>query len=185
MSCVIRILDIIKILDLRCGNNKRLGAIGVDFSDRHDTDVIHDLNIFPYPLLDAKFDEVFLDNVLEHLDQPIMVMEEVYRLCKRNGRVTVIAPYFRSVWAFIDPNHLHFFTVESFAYDNPCHPICNRYEYTQTRFFVDKITFKLGSDNRFFKRPIIRLANCFPNKYEYYFSHLFPFDDMTYDLIRC
>ena len=54
---------------------KRLGAIGVDFSDRHDTDVIHDLNIFAYPFLDAKFDEVFLDKFLEHLDQPIMVME--------------------------------------------------------------------------------------------------------------
>ncbi len=37
-----------RILDLGCGKKKREGAIGVDFSDRHAADVIHDLNVFPY-----------------------------------------------------------------------------------------------------------------------------------------
>ena len=34
----------LKILDLGCGKKKRSGAIGVDYSDRHNADVIHDLN---------------------------------------------------------------------------------------------------------------------------------------------
>ena len=95
----------IKILDLGCGKKKREGAIGVDFSDRHDADVIHDLNAFPYPFDDDSVDEIYLDNVLEHLDDPLKVMEEVHRICKPNGLVKVIVPYFRSVWAFIDPTH--------------------------------------------------------------------------------
>jgi predicted SAM-dependent methyltransferase len=174
-----------KILDLGCGKKKRHGAIGVDFSDRHDADVIHDLNNFPYPFSDAEFDEIYLDNVLEHLDRPLRVMEEVYRLCKPHGRIKVVVPYFRSVWAFIDPTHQHFFTVDSFAYYDPRHVICKRYEYTMARFYVVKITFNSGLNNRFFKRPVIMLANCFPNKYEYYLSHLFPLDDITYDLVKC
>jgi hypothetical protein len=39
----------LKVLDLGCGKKKRSGAIGVDYSDRHNVDVISDLNLFPYP----------------------------------------------------------------------------------------------------------------------------------------
>ena len=105
-----------KILDLGCGKKKRAGSIGVDWSDRHDADVIHDLNVFPYPFEGASVDMVYIDNTLEHLDDPIAVMGELYRIVKPSGIVKVIVPYFRSVSAFIDPTHKHFFTVESFSY---------------------------------------------------------------------
>ena len=51
-----------KILYLGCGNKKREGAVGVDFNDRTKADVIHDLNIFPYPFEEASFDVIYLDN---------------------------------------------------------------------------------------------------------------------------
>ena len=51
----------LKTLDLGCGNNKRLGAIGIDFNDLDAVDIIHDLNVFPYPLEDSSFDEIYLD----------------------------------------------------------------------------------------------------------------------------
>ena len=97
-----------KILDLGCGKKKRPGTIGVDYSDRHDADVIHDLNVFPYPFESDSIDKVYLDNVLEHLDEPMRVMNEVHRITKTGGEVKVIVPYFRSVWAFIDPTHKTF-----------------------------------------------------------------------------
>jgi len=75
------------ILDLGCGNKKRQGTIGVDFNDRTAADVIHDLNVFPYPFEDASVDHVYLDNTLEHLDDVIKVMEEVYRIVKPGGSV--------------------------------------------------------------------------------------------------
>ena len=105
-----------KILDLGCGKKKRAGSFGVDWSDRHDADVIHDLYVFPYPFEGASVDMVYIDNTLEHLDDPIAVMGELYRIVKPSGIVKVIVPYFRSVSAFTDPTHKHFFTVESFSY---------------------------------------------------------------------
>jgi len=72
----------LKVLDLGCGKKKRPGAIGVDFSDRHTADDIHDLNVFPYPFECHSIDQVFLDNVLEHLDKPMRVMEEVHPITK-------------------------------------------------------------------------------------------------------
>jgi len=174
-----------KILDLGCGKKKREGAIGVDYSDRHDADVIHDLNIFPYPFQDGEFDEIYMDNVLEHLDEPIRVMEEVHRICILGGNVKVIVPYFRSLWAYIDPTHKHFFTVDSFAYFDPRHIICQRYDYTQARFMVEKIIFNETLQNSWTKKLMIKLANKYPNSYEYYLSHLYPLDDITYYLKKC
>ncbi len=174
-----------KKLDLGCGNKKREGAVGVDFNERTDADVIHDLNSFPYPFEDASFDEIYIDNTLEHLDNVIGVMEEVHRICKPNGLVKVIVPYFRSVWASIDPTHKHFFTVNSFAYFDPDHIISKKYKYTTSRFSPNKIIFNETLTNRWFKKMMIKLANRFPSRYEYYLSHFYPLDDITYYLSKC
>ena len=37
------------ILDLGCGSKKRPGAIGVDINAASGADVIHDLDVLPYP----------------------------------------------------------------------------------------------------------------------------------------
>ncbi len=174
------------ILDLGCGKKKRDGAIGVDYSDRHGADFIHDLNLFPYPFESDTVDEVYLDNILEHLDDPMRVMKEVHRISKRGGLVKVIVPYFRSMWAFIDPTHKHFFTVDSFAYYDPRHVICQRYDYTDTRFFVERIVFNETIHARWLTRQmVVKLANKWPNRYESYLSHLYPLDDITYYLTKC
>ena len=175
----------INILDLGCGKKKRPGSIGVDFSDRHDADIIHDLNVFPYPFPDNEFDEIYLDNVLEHLDNPIRVMEEIHRIGKTGSIVKIIVPYFRSLWACIDPTHKVFFTVNSFAYFDPNHTICQRFDYTKARFAVGKIIFNETLNVRWFKKIVARIANKFPNHYELYFSHLYPLDDITYYLRKC
>lgn len=172
----------LKILDLGCGKKKRPGSIGVDYSDRHDADIIHNLNAFPYPFQDNEFDEIYIDNVLEHLDDVFKVMEEVHRISASGAVVKVIVPYFRSVWAFIDPTHKHFFTVDSFAYFDPAHPICQRYDYTSARFSVEQIIFNENFAGRMVKRVIRSIANRWPRKYEFYLSHFYPLDDITYYL---
>ncbi len=173
----------ITVLDLGCGKKKRIGAIGVDFSDRHQADVIHDLNVFPYPFESESIDKVYLDNVIEHLDKPMRVMEEVHRICKPGAAVKVIVPYFRSPWAFIDPTHQHFFTVDSFAYYDPDTIICKRYDYVKTRFKVEKVAFNEGLINSgWIKKIIIMIANKYPNRYEHYLSHFYPLEDITYYL---
>tara|TARA_B100000768_G_scaffold180850_1_gene201915 strand:+ start:1238 stop:1780 length:543 start_codon:yes stop_codon:yes gene_type:complete len=171
-----------KILDLGCGKKKRVGSIGVDWSDRHDADVIHDLNVFPYPFESSTFDEIYIDNTLEHLDDVIRVMEEIYRICKPGGLVKVIVPYFRSVWACIDPTHKHFFTVNSFAYFDPDHIICQRYDYSPARFKKEKIIFNETFQNRWTKKLVLKIANHWPLGYEYYLSHLYPLDDLSFYL---
>ena len=171
-----------KVLDLGCGKKKRAGSIGVDWSDQHDADVVHDLNVFPYPFESSIFDEIYIDNTLEHLDDVVRVMEEIHRICKPGGFVKVIVPYFRSVWACVDPTHKHFFTVNSLAYFDPDHIFCRRYDYSSARFKQEKLVFNETLNNRWTKKLVLKLANRWPSRYEYYLSHFYPLDDISFYL---
>jgi SAM-dependent methyltransferase len=173
-----------RILDLGCGNKLRPGAVGIDFNSRTKATIIHDLNVFPYPIEDAAFDEVYIDNVIEHLDNVIRVMEEVHRITAVGGLVKVIVPYFRSCWASIDPTHTHSFTVQSFDYFDPDNILCQRYDYSTARFKVEKVVFNESLRNRWFRQRVVNLANLHPSRYEYYVSHLFPLDDLSFYLRR-
>lgn len=170
------------ILDLGCGNKKREGTIGVDFNTRLDGDVNHDLNQFPYPFESETVDKIYIDNCLEHLDEPLKVMEEIHRILKFDGEVEVIVPYFRSPGAFIDPTHTHFFTVNSFAYFDPKTEIYKRYGYTESKFSVLKIIFHENLVNGALKKLFVNFANKHTELYERYLSHLIPLDEISFYL---
>lgn len=128
-------------LDLGCGRAKREGFIGVDNKNLPGVDVCHDLNSFPYPFRDDQIDEVWMDQVLEHLSEPVRVMEEIHRICRAGARVTVGVPYFRSHYAVIDPTHRNLFGAQWFAYFDPEHLFHERYCYTAATFRVDRVEF--------------------------------------------
>ena len=172
-----------KILDIGCGKNKVYGSIGMDFNASIGADVVHDLNKFPYPFQANEFDEVYINSTLFLLDNPVHVMEEVFRICKVGARVVVVQPYFRSVWNYADPWIKNFGTVHSFAFYDPDDAICQRYEYTKARFSTKKIVFDAHLEKpRLIRRLIIWLANRYPRQYELYLSHLFPLDMITFYL---
>ena len=174
-----------KILDLGCGKLKVEGSIGVDFSDIHNPDIVHNLNEFPYPFKNNEFDEVHIMNTLCLLDNPVLVMEEIYRISKKDSKIIINQPYFRSVWNYVDPWIKNFGTAHSFAFYDPDDLICIRYEYTHARFQTERIEF-----DEYKKKPgvisklIIKLANRFPRKYELYLSHFFPLNNIRYILRR-
>jgi ubiquinone/menaquinone biosynthesis C-methylase UbiE len=171
-----------KILDLGCGNSKKQGSIGVDSNPRTSPDVLHDLNKFPYPFENNFFDQIFLDNSLEHLEDVVSVMEEIYRITKPGGNIKIIVPYFRSLWAFGDITHKTFFAVRSMELFDIHSEIAKKYDYTKSRFFIEKIVFNENLKNHFFKKIILKIANKYPLRYEIHFSHLYPLDDITYYL---
>lgn len=171
-----------KILDLGCGNKKRPGAIGVDRNPATHADVVHELDRYPYPFETSSFDEIYADNVIEHLDDVIKAMEELHRISRPGGLVKVIVPYFRSQWAFIDPTHKHFFTVDSFSYFDGEHVHSKLYNYTKARFTIEKVVFNEGVSRGFLARAVVALANRWPGRYERYLSPLFPLDCLSFEL---
>ena len=104
-----------KLLDLGCGIRKRAGAVGVDIMSNDVVDVVHDLNQYPYPFLDDQFEDILLDNSIEHLDDIVLTMEELFRISKDGARIVIRVPYFRSHWA-MDPTHKHYFAAHAFLF---------------------------------------------------------------------
>src|SRR5664280_225322 len=76
-----------QVLDVGCGSAKTPGAVGLDISADTDADVVHGLDRFPYPLETASFDDVLMQDVLEHVREPIRVMEEMHRVLRPGGRL--------------------------------------------------------------------------------------------------
>jgi len=168
-----------RILDLGCGVNKRAGAFGVDANASVNPDLVHDLNCIPYPLEESTFDEVYLDNVLEHLADVVGTMREVHRVARKGALVRIDVPYFRSRYAAIDPTHIHAFTVESFGYFDPAHPFFEQYRYSDAAFEVERVVLNERLGTRGLRAKVARYANRNPLRYEARLSHLLPLDELT------
>ena len=126
------------VLDLGCGDKKVPGAFGLDIVDRAGVDLVHDLEAVPYPLPESCGDEIHLNHVLEHFENPLVILEEVWRLARPGGRVLIRTPHYSGTYAWVDPTHRRTFSAKSFYYfgENP-------YSfYTHARFHVVRVRLK-------------------------------------------
>ena len=88
-----------KKYNLGCGKKYIKGYINVDVTRSVKADLYFNLNKFPYPIKKKSADEVLMDNVLEHLDDVVLVMEEIYRILKPGGIVKIYLPYVCHVYS--------------------------------------------------------------------------------------
>ncbi|MDE2028175.1 MAG: class I SAM-dependent methyltransferase, partial [Candidatus Omnitrophica bacterium] len=101
-------------LDLGCGNNKISGATYLDIDPVAKPDILHDLNKFPYPIEDNSYDEIYARHIIEHLDDVVAFMKELYRILKPGGKVHLETPHFSSRVAYSEPQHTRFFSYFMF-----------------------------------------------------------------------
>ncbi len=170
------------ILDLGCGLRKHAGAIGVDVNSSSHADIIHDLNRFPYPFPDNYFSEIICDNIIEHLDDIVKVMEELHRIAKPSALVKVVVPFFSHQQAHTDPTHRHFFGVHSFDYfiDGT---INGGFRYSKAKYALLSVEFEKGLTQRhWFDRAAVALANARKDMYENRLANVFPMRNLTFEL---
>ncbi len=109
-----------KCLDIGAGYKKfRKDAISIDHNPLCNPDVIHDLNIYPWPFKDNEFDIIYSSHCLEHLDNLEKAIEEIWRIGKPNCLVIIKVPHFSSRIAYVDIEHKHFFSIHSFRNYTP------------------------------------------------------------------
>jgi SAM-dependent methyltransferase len=105
-------------LDLACGNRKQPGFTGVDFVKTTDTDIVHDLNKYPYPFAAESVDEISCQHFIEHVDDIVKFMDECWRILKPEAKMVVVAPYYANMRAWQDPTHKRAISESSFLYFN-------------------------------------------------------------------
>ena len=123
-----------------------------------------------------------MSHALEHTDDVLVVIGEAYRILKPSGRLVVQVPYFRSIDAFADITHLHFFTSQSLDYVIEGSKLSG-YKYVPFRF--KKIGLWYGWPT-LSKNPLVRIFKFFikhfPRFYDQYLSLIMPVSCLTWEL---
>lgn len=94
----------------------------LDINRDHKPDVVHDLNVMPWPFSDNTFDEVHAYEVLEHLGWQgdagsfFGTFTEIYRILKPGGHLFATVPDYRTEWAWGDPTHRRVITAGSLVF---------------------------------------------------------------------
>lgn len=118
-----------------CGNrrDKRFDPAGlfewqdlttVDHDPNCGADVVHDLEICPWPFDDDSFDEVHAICVLEHLGRQgdyrsfFATFGEIWRILKPDGILFGVCPSLDDRWLWGDPSHTRAISLESLVFLN-------------------------------------------------------------------
>jgi SAM-dependent methyltransferase len=112
-------------LNLGCGNKKKEGFIHVDRYACDAAEVICDI-AQGLPFADDSIEEVWLDNVIEHILDIPTLMREIVRVSKNGAKVSVITPHFTSAASWRDPSHFHhlsYFSMDHFQMKEVAHYI--------------------------------------------------------------
>jgi SAM-dependent methyltransferase len=162
-----------KILEVGSGPNRLFPRSTVlDVRDAGRPDVLHDLNVVPYPLPDSSFDLIVCVHVLEHVDRLVEAIGELHRLLKPGGRLFVEVPYFTSAHFFSDPTHRHAFTTRSFDYFVEGTPV-SAFGYSGARFEKERVEIVVPG-NGVASRWIRRWINSHHRTYEERLAFVFP-----------
>lgn len=169
------------ILHLGCGTRKVKGAIGMDINPRSTADLIHNLNKFPYPFPANYFETIVAEHILEHLDDLVKVMEEIYRIAKPKAQLYITSSHFSSVDSFTDITHKHFFTSHSFDYFIPSAPLYQLH-YSRAKYIKKSIYLGPKNTTNPFLKLILELINSVAHLYEARLAFMFPVGVIYYHL---
>lgn len=103
-------------LNLGCGDDYRDGWINADIRGNVNPDVLVDLDQLPLPFKNSTFEEILLDNVLEHVKDQFAVLQELHRIAEAGAKITFRGPHWNSRGAWIDPTHTRPFSVKTFEH---------------------------------------------------------------------
>ena len=101
-------------IDIGCGSKKRPGFIGIDFFESPDIDICRDVEKQGLPFADSSVLETRCYHVLEHLNNPILVINEIYRVLIPNGLLELSVPIIVGPWALADLTHKNLFNQFTF-----------------------------------------------------------------------
>lgn len=111
-------------------------TVHLDIRPLDGIDVVHDLEIFPWPFEPLSFEFIVAFDIIEHLADVIKTVNECHRILIPTGRLWIHTCYWNNKQAFTDPTHRHFFTEDSFDF------FCPETFFGQTYGFYSPCKFK-------------------------------------------
>jgi SAM-dependent methyltransferase len=160
------------MLNLGSGGYEKKGWINHDQTKSKDVQVVHDLNRFPYPFKNESIDVIYMSHVLEHLDNPVKVLNELHRIIKKSGLIIIRVPHYSGNSSWIDITHSRPYSALTLRSVNDA-KWCRLYGLKK----FTKVESRLGFWKRWFypwNYIIEPLANLQVIYYEAVFANIFP-----------
>lgn len=116
-------------LDIACGQRKKEGFTGIDIAELPEVDIVHDLNVYPWPIESESVEEVSCEHYIEHTLCLMKFLNELHRVMKPGAKAHIVAPYYTSMRAFQDPTHVRMITEATFVYFNKAWRVDQKLEH--------------------------------------------------------
>jgi len=172
-------------LDIGCGNKKTEGCTGMDCKALPSVDIVHDMDVFPWPISEDSVEEIYATHYLEHSGNIIACLEEIYRIAKNGCLINIRVPHYASDNFNTDLTHKVAFGYRSFNY----FAVNESSEYN----FYSDIKFEILERKLKFMGPNVRfnpfkiiglefLVNKIPRLYERFFVYLLTAQEIIFKL---
>lgn len=103
-------------INLGCGSDRMAEFVNVDVSPNVGADVVHDLDVGPWPFDDGAAELLIAQDVFEHVREPLLFMRESHRILAVGGAMLLKVPHWMHQDAYTDPTHRRFCTEYTFDY---------------------------------------------------------------------
>jgi SAM-dependent methyltransferase len=158
-----------KKVNLGSGGRPLEGYVNVDIASyAPKVDVVHDLDVYPWPFESESVDEIVMAQCLEHLTDHNKAMQEIHRILKDGGVAKITVPHFTWQLAFTDPTHKHFFGYHTFKY------YAGHGGYFNFKFSSCKTRLVFGKRLSVWNYVLEPIFNRFPTMYEQSPLRMFP-----------
>lgn len=111
------------LLDIGCGGNKQPGMVGMDIRALPGVEIVHDFEVFPWPLPDGCALTAVASHVIEHVNPHkgvfMRFMDEVWRVLKPGGEFAIVVPHGYSMGYLQDPTHCNPCNEHTWYYFDP------------------------------------------------------------------
>lgn len=165
-------------IDVGCGNKCKDGFIGLDRKRCKGVKIICDIEE-GLPFENNSVEEIFSSNCLEHLKEPMVTIEEFYRVLKPNAKCVIIVPYAFHPRASV-PTHKTFWGMESKR-------MLNEYHENKVKWSKVKMCWIWG-ERKAIKHAMTNVMDWLIKKncifYEYYFGRVFPPMELKFEMVK-
>lgn len=166
-----------KGLDLGCGINRHPGCVGLDMNGSLErVDVVHEITKgVNLPFDENSFNQIYLSDIVEHVDDIAWLLSEVHRIGSPNANIEIQYPHYSGRNAYGDVTHRHFLGLGAFNHFIPETKEGQKYQYY--KMFDRHFPFAMEDLDLKFKIDVISplLYRAFgANIYEGYISRVLP-----------
>lgn len=94
------------ILNVGAGNKNIAGSLAIDYPE-------YDADRDSLPFKDNSIAGIHCYHFLEHINDPVSVLQDFQRVLMDDGVVNILVPYYKAQMQFQDLDHRHFFCEET------------------------------------------------------------------------